>query len=175
MHKIYRPGTLTTIAMMTAMLSASGRSPLSAAGAGQAAGQSAAPGQPARPTMPQSTGQTPPQGAAAPAQAGDSLPLSIDQAVSMALESNLGLKAERLNLDSASESIALAKSAFLPQMSGSLGRQRSRYLPSDFTQGTSDISTTGVNGSAAIGQNLPGYAGNYIVSWSGSRFDQIGG
>src|SRR4029079_17416739 len=91
------------------------------------------------------------------------------------LESNLGLKAERLNLDSASESIALAKSAFLPQVSGTLGRQRSTYQPSDFTQGTADISTTGVTGSAAFGQNLPGYGGNYQVSWAGNRFNQIGG
>ena len=32
----------------------------------------------------------------------------------MALETNLGLKAERLNLDIASQSIVGAKSAFLP-------------------------------------------------------------
>jgi outer membrane protein TolC len=176
MHKIHRPRTLTTIATMTALLCAAGRSPLAAAGAGQTAGQSGnAPIRQTQQTTAQSAGQTPAQGAGAATPSGPNLPLSIDEAVSMALESNLGLKAERLNLDIASESIALAKSAFLPQVSGSLGRQRSRFLPSDFTQGTSDISTTGVTGSAAFGQNLPGYAGNYVVSWSGSRFDQIGG
>ena len=174
MNRIFRPGTMTTIAMMTALCCAAARSPLSAAGAGQAA----APGQSAaltKQTPTQSVGQTPTQGAAAPTQAGESLPLTVEQAVAMALDYNLGLKAERLNLDTASESIALAKSAFLPQMTGSLGRQRSRFQPTDFTQGSSDISSTGVTGSAAVGQNLPGYAGNYIVSWSGSRFDQIGG
>ena len=79
------------------------------------------------------------------------------QAVAMALEANLGLKSERLNLDIASESIALANSAFLPQLSGTLNRQRSKYQPSDFTQGSSDISTTGINGSATFGQNLKWY------------------
>ena len=171
MHKLIRPKTFTTLATIAAVFVAAGRSPVSAAGqAGQ--GAAAAP-----PISIKTSAQNPPQSAAAaaPGQSTETLPLGLEQAVAMALESNLGLKAERLNLDSAAETIALAKSAFLPQLSGSIGRQRSKYQPSDFTQGTSDISTTGVTGSAALGQNLPGYAGSYIVSWSGSRFDQIGG
>ena len=55
----------------------------------------------------QSTGQTSGQAA------GQALPLTMEQAVTMALEANLGLKAERLNLDIASHSVALARSAFL--------------------------------------------------------------
>lgn len=173
MHNFIRSRTLTTIGLVTALLCVAGRSPLAAAAAGQGAGQS---GTTTGQKPPQPTGQVPTQGAGATQASDGTLPLAIDQAVSMALEFNLGLKAERLNLDAASESIALAKSAFLPQLSGSLGRQRSKFLPTDFTQGTtSDISSTGVTGSAAVGQNLPGYAGNYVVSWSGSRFDQIGG
>ena len=171
MQKLNRPQILTTIALTTAMLLAAGRSPLAAG-----------PDQGSAPLAQQvmqikAPSQTPPQGAApaAPGQTGESLPLSMEQAVSMALESNLGLKSERLNLDIASESIALAKSAFLPQVSGTLGRQRSKYQPSDFTQGTSDISTTGVTGGLTFGQNVPGYGGNYVVSWSGNRFEQIGG
>src|SRR3954469_13131251 len=64
------------------------------------------------------TAQTPPAqvppAAAAPASAANALPLTMEQAVTMALESNLGLKSERLNLDIAAHSIALARSAFLP-------------------------------------------------------------
>ena len=169
-----RPRTIATIAMTAAMLLAVGRSTL-AAGADQ---------DPAAPLSKQiqqikAPSQTAPQGGAVSgggqAQSGEALPLSIDQAVAMALEHNLGLKSERLNLDIASESIALSKTAFLPSISGTLGRQRSRYQPSDFTQGTEDISTTGVTGGLTFAQNLPGYAGSYQVSWSGNRFEQIGG
>jgi outer membrane protein len=147
-----------TIATMAALLGLAA-SPVAVeaqgAGASQPAGQAAA------------------QSAAA--QTGPTLPLSMQQAVAMALEANLGLKSARLNLDVASESIALAKSAFLPQLQGTIGRQRSKYQPSDFTQGSSDISTTGVNGSAALGQALKFYGSSYTVSWSGSRFNQDGG
>ena len=168
MNKLNWPKTLTMLATMTAMLFATA-TPF-------AAGQDPAVklAQQIQQIKASAPPQTPPQ-TAAPGQTGQNLPLSIDQAVAMALESNLGLKAERLNLDISSESIALAKSAFLPQVSGSIGRQRSRYQPSDFTQGTSDISTTGVTGGITFGQNLPGYGGNYVVAWNGNRFEQIGG
>jgi outer membrane protein TolC len=149
---------------LSCLLAGAGGLGVGVAAAGQAPGQVA--------------GQTPPvpqAGAGAPAQGGQTVALSMEQAVSMALEANLGLKSERLNLDIASDSIALAKSAFLPQVQGTIGRQRSKYQPSDFTQGSSDISTTGVNGSAVFGQNLKWYGSNYSVSWSGSRFNQDGG
>jgi len=129
-----------------------------AAGSGQASGQGAAPTA---------------QGAGSPD--GQALALSMDQAVAMSLEANLGLKVERMNLDLAGESIMLAKSAFLPQVQGTIGRQRSKYQPSDFTQGSSDISTTGINGSAAFGQALKWNGTNYRVSWQASRFNQDGG
>ena len=153
---------MATIGTLSCLLVGAGG--LGAAAAGQAPDQAASQAVPAPKTGPGSSGQ-----------AGPSVALSMEQAVSMALEANLGLKSERLNLDIASESVALAKSAFLPQLQGTIGRQRSKYQPSDFTQGSSDISTTGINGSAAFGQNLKWYGGNYAVSWSGSRFNQDGG
>ena len=62
------------------------------------------------------------------------LPLAMEQAVAMALEANLGLKAERLNVDVANQSILLAHATFLPQVQSSVSRQSSRSVPSDFTQ-----------------------------------------
>jgi outer membrane protein TolC len=97
------------------------------------------------------------------------LPLSMKDAVAMALESNLGLKAERLNIDLAAHQIALAKSTFLPQVQGSLIQQQARNVPSDFTQGTSDITSDGLNVGGAISQQLKWYGGSYSVNWNGSR------
>ena len=70
---------------------------------------------------------------------GPSLPLSMSQAVAMALEANLGLKVERLNLDVASHSMAIAKAAFLPQVQAERPATVPKSVPSDFTQGVLDI------------------------------------
>ena len=51
---------------------------------------------------------------AAPPAPGATLQLSMDQAVTMALETNLGLKADRLGVNVASENVAVARSVFRP-------------------------------------------------------------
>jgi outer membrane protein TolC len=125
----------------------------------------------------QSTSQTSGQAAgqaAAPAT-GQALPLTMEQAVAMALEANLGLKAERLNLDIASHSVALARSAFLPRLDSSLGRRTSKSVPSDFTQGSTDISSAGLSVSGSVSQNIRWFGGSYSLTWSGNRSTQIGG
>jgi len=70
----------------------------------------------AQQAQPQTQGAT--RQAPAPAAQANGLPLSMQQAVAMALEANLGLKAERLNVDVADESIAAARSAYLPRLTG---------------------------------------------------------
>jgi outer membrane protein TolC len=114
----------------------------------------------------QATGQ-----AAGPA-AGQALPLTMEQAVAMALEANLGLKAQRLNLDIASHSVALARAAFLPRLDSSLGRRTSKSVPSDFTQGSTDITSAGLSFSGTVAQSLRWYGGAYSVTWSGNRNTQ---
>jgi len=104
-----------------------------------------------------------------------SMPLSMEQAVAMALEANLGLKAERLNLEVAGHSVALARSAFLPQVQSSISRQTARSVPSDFTQGSADISSAGLRVSGSVAQNLRWYGSSYALTWSGNRSTQIGG
>jgi outer membrane protein TolC len=113
--------------------------------------------------------------AAGQGQAGSTLPLTMDQAVAMALEANLGLKSERLNLDQASNAVAGARTTFLPFVQTSFGRQTAKFVPSDFTQGASDLSSSGLSVSGAVSQNLRWFGGSYSVSWSGSRSTQIGG
>ena len=103
------------------------------------------------------------------------LPLAMEQAVAMALEANLGLKAERLNVDVANQSILLAHATFLPQVQSSVSRQSSRSVPSDFTQGTSDITGAGLNVSGTVAQNMKWYGSNYSLTWSGNRSTQDGG
>ena len=113
----------------------------------------------------------------APAQtpAGQVLQLSMEQAVTMGLESNLGLKSERLEVDVAAEAIAGARAAFLPLLFSSFGRTSSESVPQSFTEGSSDISTRRMNSSASLSQNLRWYGGGYNVSWSNNRTSTVGG
>jgi outer membrane protein TolC len=93
----------------------------------------------------------------------------------MALDANLDIKAGRLNPDVAAHSVAIAKSAFLPQVQSTLRKNSQVSQPSDFTQGRSDISTGGVSVSGSVAQNVAFYGGSYSVTWLGSRGTQSGG
>src|SRR5262245_40893885 len=80
--------------------------------------------------------QTPatPQVPAAPQ--GPSLPLTMDQAVAMGLESNLGLKAEKLNVDIAAQNIAISRSVFAPVTGYTIARNSQQGQPQRFADGT---------------------------------------
>lgn len=116
----------------------------------------------------------PPPPSQAAAQNG-TLRLSMNEAVQMALEWNLGLKADRMDVEAADQNIVGARAAFLPQLSSRFGRSSGTRQPTDFTQGSLDITSRGLSLAATVGQALPWYGGVYGVSWTGSRNDQIGG
>ena len=105
----------------------------------------------------------PPQGAMV-------LQLSMDQAVQMATDANLALKADRLNIDIAAEGVAGAEAAFKPIVNGSATKSSSVRLPSSFTDLTSgSISSASINGGANVSQSVPWLGGSYFASWSNSR------
>jgi len=122
--------------------------------------------------------QNPPAATAAAqtaANSGKTLSLTMEQAVNLGLENNLGLKTERLNLDVASQNIVLSRSAFLPQVSSAFTNRSAKSLPSDFTQGSSDITSAGMNVTANVAQQLRWYGSTYSLSWNGNRSTQTGG
>jgi len=119
--------------------------------------------------------QTPPPAAQTPPATGETLSLTMEQAVALGLEFNLGLKSERLNLDIASQAIVMSRAAFLPQVSSNFSNRSAKSVPSDFTQGSSDITSAGVTVSANIAQELKWHGANYSLQWSGNRSTQTGG
>jgi outer membrane protein len=132
--------------------------PTEAAGAGQGAQ-----------TPPPPAGQTlaPPQTPAPPTQSGPVLQLTMEQAVAMAVEANLNLKYQRLNVDIAAEGVAGAEAAFKPTLSANLQTSTQTSLPSSFTQATSgSISGATKSGGASVVQSLPWLGGTYSASWS---------
>src|SRR5690606_39720929 len=66
------------------------------------------------------------------------VPLTLEQAMDIALEKNLALKAARLAPQMADYQLASARAAFLPQLTGT-------YTYNDATQLTNDIIDQGVS------------------------------
>jgi len=137
------------------------------------------------PIRPASAGQVPgvPPPAPAPARPATSsataqgpvLELSLARAVEMALDVNLGLQSDRLNVDAASHSVALARSSFIPQLFSSVSRRSARSVPNDFTQGVQDITSQFVSVNTSVNQTLPLAGLRYTVAWNNSRNAQVGG
>jgi len=121
-------------------------------------------------TPPPAAGQTltSPQAPAPPqTPTGPVLQLTMDEAVAMAVESNIGLKAQRLSVDIAAEGVAGAEAAFKPTLSANLSTSSQTSLPSSFTQLTSgSISSATKSGGASVTQSLPWLGGTYLASWS---------
>jgi outer membrane protein TolC len=126
--------------------------------------------------QPAAAGQAPAgPGAAPPAPPGPTLDLSMARAVELAFESNLGLESDRMIVEDASLAIASARASFLPQVGTTVSRSSSRSVPNDFTQGSADITSQGVNVTSTFNQVLPYFGTTYAVQWNSSRNTQEGG
>ena len=114
--------------------------------------------------------QTPPVPQSATAPQGPVLPLSMKQAEQMALEANLGIKADRLGPDIASENLAAARSAFIPIVQSGFSRGAiTRATTSAFEGASSSLTTKSLNGNAQVSQLLPWYGSFYSVRYSAGR------
>ena len=117
-----------------------------------------------------------PQGAPQAAPAGQVLQLSMEQAATMAIEYNLGVKAERLNLDVASQDVAVSKASFLPIVSFGINRNNRQQPPQAFADGTASIaSSNNISGNGSVQQNLRWFGGQYQVRWDANRLETLGG
>ena len=109
-------------------------------------------------------------GAPQAAPSGPVLMVSMEQAVEMALESNLGLRASRLDTDVADQSITAARAAFLPFANLNLSRNNAESQTVTNADGTrTNSSSTALNGSTTVSQFLPWLGGGYQVTWGGNR------
>ena len=118
---------------------------------------------PAAPT-PSPTTQSP---AALPA--GPERPLSINEAVELALKQNLGIQIERLNPQLQDYTIAQALANYTPVFGGGINYNNQQQPPSSFLSG-SDTTVTSSNfgGNAQIAKFFP-WGTNAVVAWDSSR------
>jgi HAE1 family hydrophobic/amphiphilic exporter-1 len=106
---------------------------------------------------------------------GPTLRLSMDEAVTMAMETSLGLQAAKLNLDIAAQNIVSARASFLPVITSGVTNSSRTAPPGDFTQGSQDITSRNVSFQGSSRQSLPWFGSGYSVSWNGNRSSTVGG
>jgi outer membrane protein len=114
-----------------------------------------------------------PAGAAQESQAGMStLRISADDAVKMALENNLGVRAEQLDPQIQTYGVAQARAAFGPSLFSQTTTRSSTTPPTDFLSGTSAILTNdSLRTNAGVQQLLPWGGGRYSLAWDGSKLE----
>jgi outer membrane protein TolC len=96
--------------------------------------------------------------------------LSIDEAVKLALEQNLGIQIQRLDPQIQDVGIAQARSFWSPMVSTNLSRQsQSNASTSALSGGAKSIDNGNLATGLGIQQSLP-WGGFYNVNWSGGRF-----
>jgi outer membrane protein TolC len=111
------------------------------------------------------SGQSP-----AGAAQGPTISISMEDAVRMALESNLGLTAARLGPEIQAQNLAAAKAFYNPLFTTSLSRLDQVQAPNNpFDATATSVSTKTNRFSTGVGQNLRWYGGSYQVTFGGNR------
>ena len=135
-------GTLVAVFVFGLALSVSAQEPLSVAAGKAAAG---APGAPVR-------------------------ALTLDDAVQLALENNLGLQVQRINPELQDTSISAAKAAWMPTLGGSVSISKRNSPVNSFFSGADDVlSRDTLTSTVTASQALPMGGGNYSVTWDTNR------
>jgi outer membrane protein TolC len=120
--------------------------------------------------QPQQAPQQPPAPSAQAGPEGPTLAVTVEEAVKLAVQNNLGLEAERLSPQVAAYGVAQARAAYVPNLFSTTTKSTSDRPPSDFLSGTGSVITSGsTRSNIGIGQNVPWGGGQYSVSFLGTR------
>lgn len=109
------------------------------------------------------------------AQTGPVRRLTADEAVTLALEQNLGLRAERLGPQIQDLNVAQARSAFTPEFFSTIRTSNNQQPSSSFLAGAAQtITDERFTSNMGVEQNVPWGGGAYRVTWAGSRSETTG-
>ncbi len=97
------------------------------------------------------------------------VPLSLEEAVSRALEMNLDIRAARLDPRIQEYSLQVARAAFDPTVSSTLGYNDSRSQSTSQLDGGNRTTTTRETYNASISQALPWYGSRLSASFNNSK------
>jgi outer membrane protein TolC len=96
--------------------------------------------------------------------------LTLDEAVAMALEANLGIKAERLSPQIQDFNVAQAQAAFTPEFFNTSTRTNDEAPPDSFLVGDAPrIVGKAIDNVMGVRQQTPWRGGRYQVEWNATR------
>lgn len=116
-------------------------------------------------------GSTPAAKAAAPQDGRPVMRLSVDDAVTRALENNIELSVERLNPQLQDLSLAQVRAAYRPTLTTTTSMSSNMPLPTSLLTGGTRVKNDTINLNAGITQALPWYGTNFTFSWNNPRTD----
>jgi outer membrane protein len=137
---------------------------LSASGRPVFASEQAPAGQP-----PAGQPQTPTAQPAPVAVPGAQLQVSVDEAVKMALENNLGIRAERLSPQLQALVVAQTRANYGPLLFSNTTKNSNSNPPQNFLAGNDFVTNAGFRSNAGVAQQLRWGGGSYQASLDGSR------
>ena len=106
----------------------------------------------------------------APASAQSTLRLTVDEAVKMALDHNLDLRADRLAPQISDTHVAAAAGAFRPTLNTGVQRNNQLQPPASFFFPTATRNDV-VSSNAGLNQRLPWFGTSYGLSWTATHTD----
>ena len=110
-----------------------------------------------------------------PASIANGTPLSMEDAVKMALENNLGIQADRMNPEIQSWALSRANGAYAPNVISSFSRSSAATPPNDFFSSNAAVTTNGSLFTQAGLAQQTRWGGSYQVTFDGSRGTSVGG
>jgi outer membrane protein TolC len=97
--------------------------------------------------------------------------ISIDEAVKLAMEQNLGIKIQRFDPGIQDTGVLLARSSWAPALSSTITRNSNQQPTTSILSGTQPSVTTGTfSAGASLTQQLPWHGANYALNWNNARF-----
>jgi outer membrane protein TolC len=110
------------------------------------------------------------QAGSGPQSGSSTLRISSDEAVKMALENNLGIRAEQLNPQIETYAVAQARATFGPSVVSQTSTRSSTTPPGNFLTGTAATQTNdSLRTNAGLQQLVPWGGGRYSLLWNASK------
>jgi outer membrane protein len=131
-----------------------------------ASGQAPAPSQTPAPSAPTTQ---PPAQQSATAVPGPELQITADEAVKMALENNLGIRAERLSPQVQALAVAQPRANYAPVVFTNTTKNSNSNPPQNFLAGNDFVTNSGFRSNAGVAQALKWGGGRYQAALDGAR------
>lgn len=113
---------------------------------------------------------TPKLGQAVPVPQGPQFQLTADEAVRMAIENNLGLRAERLSPQVQALILEQTRASYAPTLISNLSKNSSTTPPEDFLSGSGTaLTNAGLRTNGGLGQLMKWGGGRYQITLDGAR------